>query len=293
MEGVEKMTQKPSAGSIRRYLEEEEVAECEAALQRFKERGMSLPKKTALTPEEHSIAIAQAKLNGCGEEDVQAISGDTDSLRFLLEQAKMMTGKDNDTVFAKTTGTRQDNGQIDYDRSEITMRNAEKRDMFDVCEIYRYYVELPGDLTSFEEEAPPVEEMVRRFENITNTGNFPFLLAEIRGQIIGYAYANFYKPRSAYRFSAENSIYIHPDHTGKGLGSLLMKELLERLKRRGIRQVVAVIGTNDDNPASYQMHLKFGFTQAALFKKIGFKFNKWIDRVHMQLDLMGGDDDTT
>jgi L-amino acid N-acyltransferase YncA len=168
------------------------------------------------------------------------------------------------------------------------IREATPSDVGEICNIYNYYVLKDGDMTTFEESPISLQEMHSRYDKITNEINFPFLVAcagGMDGPIAGYAYSQGYKPRHAYRFSAEDSIYLHPSHCGKGLGSRLLSDLLNRLKIKGIKQVVAVIGTEEDNPASMYLHSKLGFKLVGTYPKIGFKYGKWVDRCHMQKSI--------
>lgn len=105
---------------------------------------------------------------------------------------------------------------------------------------------------------------------------------------MGYAYAGAYRPRPAYRFSVENSVYVTPDAQGKGVGSALLSELLQRCGALGYRQVIAVIG-DSENHASIRLHEKHGFRHAGGLKSIGFKFGRWVDSVIMQRAIGEGD----
>lgn len=180
--------------------------------------------------------------------------------------------------------------QVTTSREDIVVRNASREDIHDVCRIYNFYVLREGDMTTFEEQAVDIDEMQRRYEHISNKIRFPFIVACIDGKVVGYAYAKFYSERSAYRYSAEDSIYCDPAYHRRGVGTVLMRELLRKLQIMGIKQVVAVLGTLEDNPGSFKIHSDFGFKQVALFKKIGFKWGVWVDRCHMQLSLLDADE---
>ena len=174
------------------------------------------------------------------------------------------------------------------DAAPVVIRDATIEDMDQVLAIYAHYVTLDNDVTTFEEQVPSLEEMQRRFTKVTTSG-FPFLVAEqsrpLR-RVLGYTYSNTYRSRSAYRFTAETSIYVADDRRGQGLGTTLLAALLERLRAAGqTRQVIAVLGTEADNPGSFHLHRKFGFTVAGHFTGIGRKHGRWVDRVHMQLEL--------
>jgi L-amino acid N-acyltransferase YncA len=140
---------------------------------------------------------------------------------------------------------------------------------------------------TFELEAPTVEEMTRRHADVTAKG-LPWLVAEDAGQVHGYAYANHFRPRPAYRFFLEDSIYLHPDAQGRGLGKLLLAELLARCQAQGARQMVAVIG-DSANAGSIGVHAALGFTHQGVLKAAGWKFDAWRDVVLMQRALGQGD----
>jgi L-amino acid N-acyltransferase YncA len=167
----------------------------------------------------------------------------------------------------------------------IVVRDATASDMVRVRDIYASYV-IPTDLATFEETAPDVEEMERR-RQVVLSRDFPYLVAidSVSDLVVGYCYANLFNTRSAYRFTAENSVYVDPKHRRKGVGYALMNELLDILLKKGVKQVIGVLGTKDDNPGSYHMHSRLGFKEAALLKNVGYKNGQWIDRVWMQKSL--------
>ena len=179
---------------------------------------------------------------------------------------------------------------------EVVLRDATLQDIPRITDIYNYYVVKPGDVTTFDEEALSESALEARYRAITETSKLPYIVASLKegGDVIGYAYARPYGERRSYRYSVENSVYISHEHHRMGLGMLLMKELMARLKSCGIKQIVSVLGTEEDNPASVNLHTRLGFKKAALFKKIGFKHGRWIDRLHMQASLdeeVGGVED--
>ena len=165
------------------------------------------------------------------------------------------------------------------------VRDATAEDLPQIQAIYSHHV-LTG-LASFEESPPDLAEMTARFE-ATLARNLPYLVAESEGRIAGYAYAGPYRPRPAYRFSLENSVYVAPDALGKGVGSALLRELLRRCTSLGYRQVVAVIG-DSENHASIRLHEKHGFRRSGELKSIGFKLGRWVDCVIMQREIGEGD----
>jgi len=161
------------------------------------------------------------------------------------------------------------------------LRAATSADAPAIAAIYAHHVK--NGTASFETEAPEMSEIIRRMNDILAKG-LPYFVAEQDGVVIGYAYAGPYRPRQAYRFTVENSIYVHPDFSGSGIGSLLLPELIRECRARGFRQMVAVIG-DSANEGSIRLHEKCGFRHAGTLKDVGFKFGRWLDTVFMQLDL--------
>lgn len=169
-------------------------------------------------------------------------------------------------------------------KASIQIRDATIEDMARVRDIYNHYVVLPGNVATFDEEALPVSKLEFRYNDVRQS-NLPYIVACLEEEVVGYAYARSYGERKSYQYSVEESIYISSDHLRMGIGKKLMMDLLGRLKDQGIKQVVAILGTEEDNPGSYKLHADCGFKRCALFKKIGFKHNRWLDRLHMQVSL--------
>lgn len=140
---------------------------------------------------------------------------------------------------------------------------------------------------TFELDPPDAAEMARRRDDVLAKG-LPWLVAERAGQVLGYAYANHFRPRPAYRFCLEDSIYLHPDARGQGVGKLLLTELLGRCEAAGARQMLAVIG-DSANAGSIGVHTALGFTHTGVLKASGWKFGRWLDVVLMQRALGNGD----
>lgn len=159
----------------------------------------------------------------------------------------------------------------------VTIRPSEPADIPVITEIYAHHV-LHGT-ASFEEEAPGEPEMAARRTGVLDAG-FPYIVAERDGAVVGYAYLSKYRPRSAYRFTVENSIYIAHDAIRQGIGRALMAELLRIAEAGPWRQMMAVI--SDPTSGSEALHEAFGFRKVGHMEKIGFKFDKWIDVVVMQ-----------
>eukprot|EP00698_Gefionella_okellyi_P016516 TRINITY_DN472_c0_g1_i2.p1 TRINITY_DN472_c0_g1~~TRINITY_DN472_c0_g1_i2.p1 ORF type:complete len:182 (-),score=17.45 TRINITY_DN472_c0_g1_i2:144-689(-) len=165
--------------------------------------------------------------------------------------------------------------------SRISVRAAQEHDFPSITDIYAWHVR--ESTATFEEVPPSVNEMRSRWYAIMNDAH-PYLVAVQNDHLLGYAYATTYRPRSAYRYSVEASVYLSNDCIGKGVGSLLLASLLDELRARGkARQVVAVLGT--DNVQSSGLFKKFGFKDVGVLKSIGFKHGKWLDRAFMQLDM--------
>lgn len=167
----------------------------------------------------------------------------------------------------------------------IRIRPATPADIPAITAIYRPAV-LHGT-ASFELEPPDETEMRRRYDAMVS-GGFPYLAAEREGRIIGYAYANAYRPRPAYRFTVEDSIYIAPDIQRSGVGRLLLDELVRITTRDGYRQMIAIIGDSAQH-ASIGLHRRAGFHFAGTIHSVGYKHGRWLDGVIMQRALGEGD----
>jgi L-amino acid N-acyltransferase YncA len=167
----------------------------------------------------------------------------------------------------------------------IHIRPSTAQDMPEITAIYAHFV-LHSTAT-FETEVPSEQAMALRRQDVLTKG-LPYLVItqgkDGAQEVMGFAYANWFKPRAAYRFSAENSIYLRHDAAGKGLGKLLLAELLANLERLGIRKVMAVIG-GSENIASIGLHSALGFTHAGLIEGAGWKQDRWLDLVLMQRTL--------
>ena len=169
------------------------------------------------------------------------------------------------------------------------IRPSRDDDVAAIAAIYGYHV-LHG-LASFEEVPPPVEEIARRRGEIVARG-LPYLVAERpngtdKGRVVGYCYAGLFRPRIAYRFTLEDSIYIDAAEVGRGIGRALLQPLLARCTELGYRQMVAVIGGRETIP-SIRLHEALGFTHVGVLPAVGFKFDRWIDIVLMQRALGPG-----
>ena len=168
--------------------------------------------------------------------------------------------------------------------STAKIRPATEADLPAITLIYEHAVRF-GTAT-FELDPPDLAEMTRRFQALAD-GQFPYLAAELEGAVIGYAYAGPYRPRPAYRFSVENSVYFDPKAQGRGIGKVILQELIAQSEKRGFRQMVAVIG-DSANAASIGVHRSTGFRMIGTCENVGFKFGGWLDTVMMQRDLGEG-----
>jgi L-amino acid N-acyltransferase YncA len=168
--------------------------------------------------------------------------------------------------------------------SSLEIRPAATADLPLVTGIYEHAV-LYGTAT-FELIAPDLAEMTRRFGALMD-GGYPYFVAALEGRVVGYAYAGPYRPRPAYRFTVENSVYLQPDIHRRGIGRQLLQRLIAESEARGYRQMIAVIG-DSANAGSIGVHTKCGFAMIGTHPNVGFKFGRWLDTVMMQLALGEG-----
>jgi len=166
----------------------------------------------------------------------------------------------------------------------LIVRASEHRDIAAIAAIYAPAV-LTGS-ASFELEPPDAGEMATRRQALVERG-FPHLVAEKGGVVVGYAYAGPYRPRPAYRYTVEDSVYIAPDRHGQGVGTALLGELIRLCEAGGFRQMVAVIG-DSASTGSIALHRSQGFEHAGTVRAVGFKHGRWLDQVLMQRPLGQG-----
>lgn len=165
---------------------------------------------------------------------------------------------------------------------EYSIRPAVAEDLPHVREIYNHYV--MNSTVTFDEKPMTLAEMRRKFAKVSKL-NMPFIVAvSPRGLILGYAYVYPWKEKAAYRYTVENSIYLGPGATGKGLGKVLLKELMDRSKAAGIKEIIAVIADKGAD-ASIQIHKSFGFKEVGHMGRVGFKFGRWLGTVMLQKSL--------
>ncbi len=167
----------------------------------------------------------------------------------------------------------------------VSIRDLLEEDLAGAQRIYGYHV-LHG-LATFEEIPPPTAELAKRRAAILECG-LPCLAADIGGELVGYAYASPYRPRSAYRCTIEDTVYVAHRLTGRGIGSALLEALIARCESGPWRQMLAVIG-DSGNAASVALHRRLGFATVGTFTSVGFKLGRWVNTVLMQRPLGAGD----
>jgi L-amino acid N-acyltransferase YncA len=168
--------------------------------------------------------------------------------------------------------------------SSLDIRPADEADLPVITEIYEHAVR--HGTATFELVPPDLAEMTRRYRALIE-GGFPYFVATADGGVVGYAYAGAYRPRPAYRFTVENSIYLRPASHRRGIGLKLLQRLIIECEARGYRQMIAVIG-DSANAGSIGVHAKTGFTLIGTHPNVGFKFGRWLDTVMMQRSLGEG-----
>lgn len=164
--------------------------------------------------------------------------------------------------------------------SDCTVRVATLADAEAICAIYGFYVRTTSQ--NFEYEAPDLAEIERRMQSVFAAG-MPYLVAEVDGCVAGFAYASQFRPRPAYRFAVESSVYIDKDSRRRGVGHELLVALMDRCREAGATQMIA--GMGGDHPASIAFHAAHGFEVVGVVKKVGFKFDQWLDLTLMQREL--------
>jgi L-amino acid N-acyltransferase YncA len=167
----------------------------------------------------------------------------------------------------------------------MIVRDATKADAEALAAIY-------GDAVvhgfgTFEEDPPSAADMDARRRAVQTQG-MPYLVAELDGQVLGFAYAGPFRPRAAYRYTLEDSVYVSPAAKGKGVGRAVLSAVIAACEAMGIRQLMAVIG-DSGNSGSIGLHRALGFEQTGVGRSVGFKHGRWVDIVHMQKPLNGGD----
>ncbi len=164
------------------------------------------------------------------------------------------------------------------------IRPSREGDIDAITAIYAHHVQ--HGTGTFEIDAPSATEMAARHADVLSKG-LPYLVAEADRQVVGFAYCNWFKPRPAYRFSAEDSIYLAPQAQGAGLGRALLSELMAQASNVGLRKLIAVIG-DSGNAGSIGLHRTVGFTDVGILKSCGWKFDQWLDVMMMECALGQG-----
>jgi len=165
------------------------------------------------------------------------------------------------------------------------IRPSRQQDVPEIAAIYAHHVHVGTG--TFEIDPPSVQDMEDRRADVLAKG-LPYLVAVDDRKVLGFAYCNWFKPRPAYRFSAEDSIYLAPAVQGQGLGRVLLTELASQAERAGVRKLIAVIG-DSNNVGSVAVHRSVGFKPAGVLKSCGWKFDRWLDVVLMDMPLGPGD----
>jgi phosphinothricin acetyltransferase len=166
----------------------------------------------------------------------------------------------------------------------LDIRPTREADLPAITEIYEHAVR--HGTATFELVPPDLAEMARRFRTLID-GGYPYIVGVLDGEVAGYAYAGAYRPRPAYRFTVENSIYLRPAIHRRGVGLQLLRRLIEECEGRGYRQMIAVIG-DSANAGSIGVHTACGFQMIGTHPDVGLKFGRWLDTVMMQLALGQG-----
>jgi L-amino acid N-acyltransferase YncA len=161
------------------------------------------------------------------------------------------------------------------------IRPALPADLGAVTAIFAYYVTT--SVVTFDETPPGVSQWRRRLDDLAERG-LPFLVADVDGSVAGYALASPWRPKPAYRHAVEDSVYLAPERTGRGLGGLLLRTLLTGCTEAGVRQVLAVIADTGE-PASLMLHRSCGFAHAGRLREVGYKHGRWVDTLLLQRDL--------
>ncbi len=162
--------------------------------------------------------------------------------------------------------------------TNIIIRDAGEQDLSAILDIYNHVI---LNTTSVYSEEPHTFQMRLNWYNERTNNGFPVLVAEQEGQVIGFASFGHFRVWPCYRYTVENSVYVHVDHRRKGVSKLLMQPLIDRARKMGMHAIIA--GIDADNNTSFRLHQSFGFVEVAHFKEVGFKFGRWLDLKFMEL----------
>jgi L-amino acid N-acyltransferase YncA len=167
----------------------------------------------------------------------------------------------------------------------ILVRPSRDSDVEAMLSIYRRHIRRGVEESIDESSTPEPDDLRDRRKNF-RSHRLPHLVASLGGEVVGYAYVVLFRKRPAYRFAVKHSIYIHHEHQGRGVGRLLMQELIDACAAAGFRQMIGYIDA--DNAASLALHEKFGFTRAGLLRGVAFRYGRWADTVMVQRSLAQG-----
>jgi len=167
----------------------------------------------------------------------------------------------------------------------ILVRPSRDSDVEPMLAIYRRHIRQGVDEGVSDAETPQPDDLRDRRKNLRNR-RFPHLVATRNGEVVGYAYVVLFRKRPAYRFTVKHSIYIHHDHVGRGIGQILMKELIDVCAAAGFRQIIGYIDA--DNTASLALHEKFGFARVGLLPGVAYRHGRWADTIMVQRSLATG-----
>lgn len=161
------------------------------------------------------------------------------------------------------------------------IRIAKELDIPTIRQIYDVHTSDITSVVSFEEKTPSIDEMILRWKDIQEN-NLPFLVYEIDDVVAGYVYATKFRSRAAYRHTVEESLYVAEEYQGRGIGRVLLLAVIDHCKKIGVRCILAVLGTEVDNPGSVVLHRKIGFQDVGILHDVGYKNGKWVDRLMME-----------
>jgi phosphinothricin acetyltransferase len=165
--------------------------------------------------------------------------------------------------------------------SSVAVRDAVAADFSAITALYAHHVQT--GLASFEEVPPSTDEMLRRCQGVRARG-LPWRVAELDGRLAGYCYVSPYHARSAYRFTVQDSVYVGDEFIGRGIGTALLQDVIDTCTAKGYRQMIAVVG-DSGNEASLRLHARLGFRTIGQTLRVGVKFGRWVDIVHLQRAL--------
>jgi phosphinothricin acetyltransferase len=167
----------------------------------------------------------------------------------------------------------------------VVVRPSRDTDVEAMLAIYRHHIRQGVEESVSDSETPQPDDLRDRRKNLRNR-RFPHLVATLGGEVVGYAYVVLFRKRPAYRYTVKHSIYIHHEHVGRGIGPLLMEELIGVCAAAGFRQIIGYIDA--DNAASLHLHEKFGFAKVGLLPGVAYRHGRWADTVMVQRSLAGG-----